>query len=142
MESMISRRGGMFCVTTGPGGAPTRTAITSGDVEPSWPSTSTEMGVMVISPLEGALAGTITVAVMVTSFPDGMYVCVMIVSIGVIQPGALCMRKPSFATPIGWTAWSFTVSPAAAVALSVGRGARNLTFGPVAMRMATFTVSA
>jgi hypothetical protein len=72
MESITSRRPGMVCVTTGPGGAPTRTAITSGEVEPSWPSTSTEMGVMVMRPFDGALAGTMTVAVIVTSLPDGV----------------------------------------------------------------------
>ena len=84
-----------------------------------------------------------TVAVMVTSLPAGTYVCVMIVSIGVIQPGALCMRKPSRATPMGCVAWSLTVRPAAAVALSplAGTGARNFTLGPVAMRIAMRTVS-
>src|SRR5689334_618196 len=48
IESVVSMRAGTVWYTTGPGGAPRRTGTKIGEEEPSCPSTSTEMGVMVM----------------------------------------------------------------------------------------------
>src|SRR3954454_11666184 len=106
-----------------------------GDDEPSWPSTSTETGVIVMNVLGVAFAGIGIVAVNVMSLLDGTTAGATVVSSGVSQVVAPCMRKPSLATPTGWVARRVTVRPAAGVALSPATGARNRTLGPVAMRM-------
>ena len=45
--------------------------MTKGVDDPSWPLTSTEMGVMVMIPFDGASAGSLTVACMVAVFGAG-----------------------------------------------------------------------
>src|SRR3954465_3172701 len=66
--SFVSMRVPTNCSTFGGGGDPARTATIVGFDEPSWPFTSVEIGVMVMTPLRGASAGTLMLACIVVDF--------------------------------------------------------------------------
>jgi len=60
---------------------------------------SVEMGVMVMTPLRGASAGTLIAACIVAVFSAGEKFTTTVVSIGVGQLGSVVARKPSRVTP-------------------------------------------
>src|SRR5829696_5257232 len=110
--------------------------------EPSWPLMSLEIGVIVMTPLNGALAGTFTDACIVAVLSAGEKLTTTVVSIGVGQLGSDVARKPSFVTPRVLSAFSEIWRFAPLVALSPRTGLRKTTVGPFTIFTLMRTVSA
>src|SRR5215208_6665963 len=103
---------------------------------------SLEIGVMVMTPLSGAFAGTLTMACIVAVLSGGEKLTITVVSIGVGQLGSVVARKPSLVTPRVLSALSETARFAPFVALSPRTGLRKTTVGPFTIFTFTRTVSA